>query len=209
MSQHMAFSPLKSPRPAPLPAAKPSPAHVRLPTTTPLPPASRARQALCFSTSSAAGEPAKAAPIHSRGPHPAAAAATPVVLDFPPGLAAAALKEGLKVPAEHDTPLSSLEAAVEESLRPPYVATGPGRLEVIMGPMFAGKSTALLSKVEASLAAGDPVTIVKSAKDRRYSDHWVVAHTGRCVRCHTAHSLLEWREAAPAAYASAKVGRGW
>jgi thymidine kinase len=46
-----------------------------------------------------------------------------------------------------------------------------------------------LSKV----VAGRPFICVKSSKDTRYSDHWIVTHGGGCVRCVPFHSLAEFK----------------
>jgi thymidine kinase len=81
-------------------------------------------------------------------------------------------------------------------------ALGEGRLEVILGPMFAGKTTALLDRVKQLAGTGGGGkgggggrvhVAVKSSKDSRYSTHWVVAHNGHCMRCYTADSLAQFR----------------
>lgn len=144
-------------------------------------------------------------------------------------------------------------------------ALGSGRLDVILGPMFAGKTTALLQRVSeeqrgvvvgggrlcvcgwllvsaleqhvgwsvggwacsqvpagfqffsvfaglltnipplpaclcrhpllqlGGVVAGRPFICVKSSKDTRYSDHWIMTHGGGCVRCLPFHSLAEFK----------------
>ncbi|KAI8463402.1 MAG: thymidine kinase [Monoraphidium minutum] len=61
-----------------------------------------------------------------------------------------------------------------------------------MGPMFAGKSTALLDQVAALEAAGRRVALVKSAVDTRYARSWVVTHDGRRARCFAAARLEDF-----------------
>ncbi len=51
----------------------------------------------------------------------------------------------------------------------------PGRLEVICGPMFAGKSTTLIARLQAS---GVPFTLCKPVSDTRYAHDHVVTHDG-------------------------------
>ena len=46
-----------------------------------------------------------------------------------------------------------------------------------------------LKKVE----RGRPYLCVKSSKDKRYGDHWIVTHDGRCVPCVPFHSLAEFK----------------
>eukprot|EP00878_Enallax_costatus_P018410 GHUV01019380.1.p1 GENE.GHUV01019380.1~~GHUV01019380.1.p1 ORF type:complete len:441 (+),score=107.47 GHUV01019380.1:306-1628(+) len=71
---------------------------------------------------------------------------------------------------------------------------GAGKLELIMGPMFAGKSTRLMARVQDVSDAGRVAVAVKSAKDERYGCHWVVTHDGRCMRCYTADTLQEFKQ---------------
>ena len=52
---------------------------------------------------------------------------------------------------------------------------GVGEIHVIMGPMFAGKTTELLDRVAEDEARGLRVALVKSCKDNRYSDDEVVS----------------------------------
>jgi thymidine kinase len=54
----------------------------------------------------------------------------------------------------------------------------PGTLTVICGPMFAGKSTALIARAHAARAAGRRVAIIKPAWDDRYDAARIVTHHG-------------------------------
>jgi len=51
-------------------------------------------------------------------------------------------------------------------------------LEVIVGPMFAGKTTAAMQRLDRSLVLGEPMVMVKPGIDTRYSVHDVVTHSG-------------------------------
>lgn len=52
-------------------------------------------------------------------------------------------------------------------------------LTVVAGPMFAGKTSALIRQIVAALGANDvPVVIVKPAMDTRYGDAAIMTHDG-------------------------------
>lgn len=59
-----------------------------------------------------------------------------------------------------------------------------GKLEVITGPMFAGKTEELLRRVERARIAKKSVALFKPALDTRYASDRVVAHNGRSLPCH-------------------------
>lgn len=54
----------------------------------------------------------------------------------------------------------------------------PARLEVICGPMFAGKTTELLRRLHAARAAGASVVAIKPARDTRSGALEIATHTG-------------------------------
>ncbi|GBF96519.1 hypothetical protein Rsub_09861 [Raphidocelis subcapitata] len=99
-----------------------------------------------------------------------------------------------RVPEAEDQPLpaSWVEESAPPALARPRGGSACGDVHVIMGPMFAGKSTALLDQVDALRREGRSVVLVKSALDTRYARSWVVTHDGRRARCHTASSLREF-----------------
>jgi thymidine kinase len=79
-------------------------------------------------------------------------------------------------------------------------------LTVIAGPMFAGKTSALIALVNAAVETGGrPVVIVKPAMDNRYADAAIVTHDG------VAHPALpvgdERSLFAAVAEAAARAGR--
>eukprot|EP00943_MAST-04B_sp_MAST-4B-sp1_P003246 g3246.t1 len=51
-----------------------------------------------------------------------------------------------------------------------------GRIDLIIGPMFSGKSTELLRRVRRYKYAGKNCLVLKYAKDKRYSENTVVTH---------------------------------
>ena len=54
-----------------------------------------------------------------------------------------------------------------------------GRLEVIHGAMFAGKTTELIHRLEEARASGRSVAAIKPATDDRYSTDELVTHDGQ------------------------------
>jgi thymidine kinase len=54
----------------------------------------------------------------------------------------------------------------------------PGRLEVICGPMFAGKTEELLRRVRRAVIAGRRVVVVGHALDSRHGTDRLASHTG-------------------------------
>ncbi|MCO4761684.1 MAG: thymidine kinase [Myxococcales bacterium] len=52
-----------------------------------------------------------------------------------------------------------------------------GRIEVICGPMFSGKSEELIRRVRRAIIARQRVQVIKPAIDTRYSESQVVSHS--------------------------------
>jgi len=59
-----------------------------------------------------------------------------------------------------------------------------GKIEAVCGPMFGGKSTYLLNKIQRSTLAKKKVLLVKPRIDDRYSKNEVVSHEGKRMVCH-------------------------
>lgn len=53
-----------------------------------------------------------------------------------------------------------------------------GFLEIITGPMFAGKTTELIKRIERQMFAKRKAALFKPAIDNRYSEDEIVAHNG-------------------------------
>jgi thymidine kinase len=53
---------------------------------------------------------------------------------------------------------------------------GEGRLEVVCGPMFSGKTEELLRRVRRAIIAHQPTVLIKPATDTRYAINEVVSH---------------------------------
>ncbi|KAG4394567.1 hypothetical protein AAZX31_20G052000 [Glycine max] len=67
-------------------------------------------------------------------------------------------------------------------------------VHVIIGPMFAGKTTALLRRIKSELNAANNVALLKSSKDTRYAIDSVVTHDGIKFPCWALPDLLSFRE---------------
>ncbi|KAK7339578.1 hypothetical protein VNO77_20255 [Canavalia gladiata] len=69
-----------------------------------------------------------------------------------------------------------------------------GEVHVIVGPMFAGKTTTLLRRIESHLNTGRNVAMLKSSKDTRYAIDSVVTHDGVQFPCWALPDLLSFRD---------------
>lgn len=88
---------------------------------------------------------------------------------------------------------------------------GAGRLEVIAGPMFAGKSEELLRRVRRARIARRGVLVVSHSLDARRGLGRVTSHSGQGVPSHTvsdAAEILALLDAEPGAGADADAGAG-
>ena len=66
-------------------------------------------------------------------------------------------------------------------------------LTLVCGPMFAGKTTELIRRVECARAGGRRVLVAKPARDVRYAPDAVVTHAGSrelAVAVHDLRALL-------------------
>ncbi|XP_058070711.1 thymidine kinase a [Magnolia sinica] len=77
----------------------------------------------------------------------------------------------------------------------PAMQTGPasGEIHVILGPMFAGKTTALLRRIQSESSNGRKVAIVKSDKDTRYGLDSIVTHDGARMPCWALSDLSSFK----------------
>ncbi|CAL9174786.1 unnamed protein product [Musa hybrid cultivar] len=70
-----------------------------------------------------------------------------------------------------------------------------GEIHVILGPMFAGKTTALLRRMQDEMDCGSrSVAMVKSDKDARYGLDSVVTHDGMKMPCFALSELSSFRD---------------
>jgi thymidine kinase len=74
----------------------------------------------------------------------------------------------------------------------------PGRIEVICGPMFAGKTEELLRRVRRALIAGRRVAVIGHALDVRHGTDRLASHVGLDHPSLSASTVEEVRRAVPA-----------
>jgi thymidine kinase len=67
-----------------------------------------------------------------------------------------------------------------------------GRLVVIHGPMFAGKTTEILARVAAARARGERALVIKPTRDTRYAVDEVVTHTGERIAARNAGGATDF-----------------
>ena len=66
-----------------------------------------------------------------------------------------------------------------------------GSIEVVCGPMFSGKTSELIRRVERAQIAKQRVQIFKPAIDIRYDKEGVVSHTARSVKAEPVESSVD------------------
>ncbi|KAJ8424469.1 hypothetical protein Cgig2_030677 [Carnegiea gigantea] len=71
---------------------------------------------------------------------------------------------------------------------------GVGEIHVILGPMFAGKTTELLRRIKSEKSIGRNVVMIKSSKDTRYAVDSVVSHDGVKFPCWALPDLACFRK---------------
>ncbi|KAG6525224.1 thymidine kinase [Zingiber officinale] len=69
-----------------------------------------------------------------------------------------------------------------------------GEIHVILGPMFAGKTTALLRRIQAEKDCGRSVAVIKPKRDTRYGLDSVVTHDGVRMPCFSLSKLSSLRD---------------
>lgn len=69
-----------------------------------------------------------------------------------------------------------------------------GWIELVVGPMFSGKSEELIRRVTRALIAKQVVDVFKPAIDTRFSDTAVASHAGRELRAIPVHTVAEMQD---------------
>ncbi|XP_027061415.2 thymidine kinase a-like [Coffea arabica] len=81
-----------------------------------------------------------------------------------------------------------------------------GEIHVIVGPMFAGKTTTLLRRIQTESTNGRSVAVIKSNKDTRYALDSIVTHDGEKLPCWPMADLSSFRQKlGPEAYDKLEV----
>ena len=71
-----------------------------------------------------------------------------------------------------------------------------GKIQLILGPMFSGKSTELIRRLKRFQVAKYDVLILKYAKDVRYDEYGIATHDRQTLPAVAATSLTELTETA-------------
>ncbi|XP_023883274.1 thymidine kinase a [Quercus suber] len=87
--------------------------------------------------------------------------------------------------------IQSRDVHMEPATLPPEF---PGEIHVIVGPMFAGKTTTLLRRIQSESSNGRSVAIIKSNKDTRYGLDSIVTHDGAKLPCLALPDLSSFRQ---------------
>ncbi|OAY61162.1 thymidine kinase a [Manihot esculenta] len=69
-----------------------------------------------------------------------------------------------------------------------------GEIHVIVGPMFAGKTTTLLRRIQSESSDGRKVAVIKSNRDTRYGLDSIVTHDGVKLPCMALPNLSSFRQ---------------
>lgn len=64
-------------------------------------------------------------------------------------------------------------------------------LEVILGPMFSGKTTEMFRRLKRFTIAGQRCVVIKYNRDQRYSDDNAATHEGAMLKAVPAHCLAD------------------
>ncbi|XP_065879710.1 thymidine kinase a-like [Euphorbia lathyris] len=75
-----------------------------------------------------------------------------------------------------------------------FPSSSSGEIHVIIGPMFAGKTTTLLRRMQSESEDGRNVAIIKSSKDTRYCLDSIVTHDGVKLPCVPLSKLSSFRQ---------------
>ncbi|XP_027065023.1 thymidine kinase a-like isoform X2 [Coffea arabica] len=73
-------------------------------------------------------------------------------------------------------------------------ASSSGEIHVIVGPMFAGKTSTLLRRIKTESSNGRSVAVIKSDKDTRYALDLIVTHDGEKLPCWPLANLSSFRQ---------------
>ncbi|GLT50778.1 hypothetical protein SLA2020_242400 [Shorea laevis] len=99
------------------------------------------------------------------------------------------------------TPIYSISNRNMQTEASQFTSPPSGEIHVIVGPMFAGKTTTLLRRIQAESKSGRRVAIIKSNKDTRYGLDSIVTHDGAKFPCWALANLSSFKgEFGPDAY---------
>lgn len=70
------------------------------------------------------------------------------------------------------------------------MSTSNGRIELVVGPMFAGKTTELMRRVKREIHARKKCFVIKYSRDTRYNDAHVASHDKSALRANASVAEL-------------------
>ncbi|KAK7245964.1 hypothetical protein RIF29_40818 [Crotalaria pallida] len=76
----------------------------------------------------------------------------------------------------------------------PSRPSSSGEIHVFVGPMFAGKTTSLLRRLQSESSNGRNVAVIKSNKDTRYGLDSIVTHDGEKFPCLALTNLASFKQ---------------
>jgi hypothetical protein len=76
-----------------------------------------------------------------------------------------------------------LNASLKEGNAAPLQCSKHGSIDLIVGPMFAGKTNELLKRIREVQQQGSSVLVLKSTKDIRYEAAHINSHSGQKLPC--------------------------
>ena len=65
------------------------------------------------------------------------------------------------------------------------------KLEIICGPMFSGKTEALIKRANELIKDNKTICMFKPSIDNRYSKNYIVSHNNKKIKCHVVKSPQE------------------
>ncbi|GLT80197.1 hypothetical protein SLA2020_516500 [Shorea laevis] len=93
------------------------------------------------------------------------------------------------MPPIHSISKRNTQTEASQSTSPPS-----GQIHVIVGPMFSGKTTTLLHRIQSESITGRSVAVIKSDKDARYGLDSIVTHDGAKLPCWALANLSSFKE---------------
>lgn len=103
----------------------------------------------------------------------------------------ATVRRETKVPTMVRVGSGKTQRAAASSSSPSSETSTSGAIHVIVGPMFAGKSSRLLEEAERlATLHGAEVLYLKNSKDTRYSETHIATHTGIQIPCFAVSHLI-------------------
>ena len=66
-----------------------------------------------------------------------------------------------------------------------------GRIDIIIGSMFSGKSTELIRRINRYKVLGKKILVINHKLDQRYSENSISTHSNMSLECISLHNLKD------------------